>query len=249
MEVTVRLYAILKDQAGRSRVTASLDEPATVETLLASLARDYPTLAAGLPTAVVAVNRAFAGAGTPLEAGDEVAIFPPVSGGGDPFPHPVYFALAPEPVDLGTVQQHLNRPDVGAIVTFTGSVRGRTSRDGLPAETISLEYEAYEEMALERMAQIAWEIWERWPQVKGIAIVQRVGRLAVGDLTTFVACAAGHRDEGAFAAARFGIDRLKEIVPIWKKEVGRDKSVWVEGDYRPTPADNPPIIKEEETPR
>ena len=74
--------------------------------------------------------------------------------------------------------------------------------------------------------------------VKGVAIVQRIGRLGVGDATTLVACAAGHRDQGAFEAARYGIDRLKEIVPVWKKEIGEDKSVWVEGSYTPTTADN-----------
>jgi molybdopterin synthase catalytic subunit len=88
------------------------------------------------------------------------------------------------------------------------------------------------------MAQIASEIWQRWPLVMGIAIVQRVGKLEIGETTTIVACAAAHRDQGAFEAARYGIDRLKEIVPVWKKEVGRDRSVWVEGDYRPTQEDN-----------
>ena len=88
------------------------------------------------------------------------------------------------------------------------------------------------------MRQIALEIWERWPLVKGIAIVQQLGKLTVGDHTTFVACASGHRDQGVFDAARYGIDRLKEIVPVWKKEVGPDESVWVEGHYHPTVEDN-----------
>jgi molybdopterin synthase catalytic subunit len=117
-------------------------------------------------------------------------------------------------------------------------VRGQTQRDGLPPETLRLEYEAYEAMATEKMAQIAREIWARWPLVRGVALVQRLGSLAVGDVTTFVACAGRHRDEGVFEAARYGIDRLKEIVPVWKKEIGADRSVWVEGHYRPTPDDN-----------
>ena len=74
--------------------------------------------------------------------------------------------------------------------------------------------------------------------VKGVAIVQRIGKLSIGETTTLVAVAAGHRDQGAFEAARYGIDRLKEIVPVWKKEVGQDQSVWIEGDYRPTETDN-----------
>ncbi len=93
-------------------------------------------------------------------------------------------------------------------------------------------------MAEKKMAQIAYEIWERWPGVKGVAIVQRVGKLDISDVTTFITCAAGHRDQGVFEAARYGIDRLKEIVPVWKKEVGPDRSVWVEGGYHPSADDN-----------
>lgn len=153
-------------------------------------------------------------------------------------PYPTYFALAAEPPDIAAIHAHLTTPSVGAVISFVGSVRGSTQRDGLPPETIYLEYEAYADMAHAKMAQIAREIWERWPDVQGVAIVQRIGRLTVGETTTFVACAAGHRDQGAFAAARYGIDRLKEIVPVWKKEVGPDSAVWVEGSYRPTAADN-----------
>ena len=104
--------------------------------------------------------------------------------------------------------------------------------------SLYLEYEAYQEMAELKMAQIAHEIRERWPLVKGIAIVQRIGKLEIGQSTTLVMCAAAHRDQGAFEAARFGIDRLKEIVPVWKKEVGEDQSIWLEGSYHPTEADN-----------
>ena len=92
-------------------------------------------------------------------------------------------------------------------------------------------------MAEKKMSQIAREIWEKWPDVKGIAIVQRIGKLDVGEITTYVACAAGHRDQDVFTATRYGIDRLKEIVPVWKKEISSDQQVWVEGTYKPTPAD------------
>lgn len=152
--------------------------------------------------------------------------------------HPTYFLLAEEEPDLNDICARITRPDVGAVITFRGTVRGATKRDGLPEETLQLEYEAYSEMAYERMAQIATEIWAKWPDVKGVAIVQRIGTLGVGSMTTLVACAAGHRDQGAFEAARYGIDRLKEIVPVWKREIGADKSVWVEGDYRPNTSDN-----------
>ncbi|MCB9419281.1 MAG: molybdenum cofactor biosynthesis protein MoaE [Ardenticatenaceae bacterium] len=238
MKLQIRLFATLKDRAGRDRIEISLDEPATVQTLLDVLTAVHPNLAPILPSALVAVNKNFAAATTPIWPGDEVALFPPVSGGSSEIPHPTYFAITEEEFDLNAIHARLNQPDVGAIVSFTGFVRGQTQREGMPPQTIHLEYEAYSEMAGDKMAQIAREIWQRWPQVKGIAIVQRIGKLDVGQHTTFVACAAGHRDQGVFDAARYGIDRLKEIVPVWKKEVGPDKSVWVEGHYRPTEEDN-----------
>jgi len=238
MPFTIRLFATLKDRAGRDRVQLALDTPATVHTLLAALAAEYPALREALPSALVAVNQSFAFPETAVQPGDEIAIFPPVSGGEDDPVHPTYFAITHEPLDMNAIHQRLARPDVGAVVSFTGSVRGQTRREGLPPETLYLEYEAYSSMAENKMAQIAREIWARWPLVKGIAIVQRIGQLSIGDVTTYVACAAGHRDQGVFDAARYGIDRLKEIVPVWKKEVGADSSVWVEGHYQPTEDDN-----------
>jgi MoaE-MoaD fusion protein len=239
INVEVRLYATLKDRAGRGRIVVAVEEPATVEKLTTAIAETYPALAPALPVALVAVNKAFAGPETAVRAEDDVAIFPPVSGGtADPEPFPTYFAVTTAEVDLNAVLAHLSQPDVGAVVTFTGAVRGETEREGLPPQTLHLEYEAYEEMAELKMAQIAREIWARWPSVKGVAIVQRIGRLEIGEMTTLVACASAHRDQGVFEAARYGIDRLKEIVPVWKKEVGADRSLWVEGDYRPTEEDN-----------
>ena len=237
MELTIRLFATLKDRAGQDRIPISLSQPATVQSLLDALAEAYPALRPSLPTALIAVNKNFAFPETAVQPNDEIALFPPVSGGGE-WPHPTYFAISPNAPDLNAIHAHLVRPDVGAVVSFTGSVRGQTAREGLPPETLYLEYEAYSGMAEQKMAQIAQEIWANWPQVKGVAIVQRVGQLQIGDLTTYVACAAGHRDQGVFEAARYGIDRLKEIVPVWKKEIGADRSEWVEGHYRPTEEDN-----------
>jgi len=239
MQLEVRLFATLKDRVGRERIQVSVQQPATVQDLIVAVGQGYPELAPALPSALVAVNKAFAGQDTSLLPGDEVAIFPPVSGGASSdYPHPTFFLVTAETIDLAAIHTHLIRPDIGAIVTFAGSVRGETQREGLPPATIYLEYEAYQEMAEVKMGQIAREIWKRWPIVKGVAIVQRIGKLSIGETTTLVAIAAGHRDQGAFEAARYGIDRLKEIVPVWKKEVGRDESVWIEGEYRPTEADN-----------
>lgn len=257
MEFDIRLFATLKDRAGTDLIRVRVEQPVTVQKLASAIGRDYPELADFLPTALVAVNKAFAGPDTTLNSGDEVAIFPPVSGGannagldsgeedGDAesvFPHPTFFAVTSDEIQLAEIHHHLKRPDIGAIVTFSGSVRGKTQREGLPEATIYLEYEAYREMAELKMGQIAREIWARWPAIKGVAIVQRIGKLTIGETTTIVACAAAHRDQGAFEAARYGIDRLKEIVPVWKKEVGQDESIWIEGGYRPTEADNLPEV-------
>ena len=238
MEIEIRLFATLRDAAGQNKIQVIVAEPATVATVMAAIKAGHPRLGPAVDAAIVSVNKAFAMDDTPVAAGDEVALFPPVSGGASDLPYPTYFSITADEVDINAIHARLKQPDVGAIISFSGAVRGETARDGMPPETILLEYEAYNEMALVKMEQIAREIWAKWPLVKGIAIVQRVGRLQVGETTTFVACAAGHRDQGAFDAARFGIDRLKEIVPVWKKEVGPDKSVWIEGSYRPTTGDN-----------
>jgi MoaE-MoaD fusion protein len=248
MELEIRLFATLKDRAGQARIRIAVDEPATVQTVLDAIVAAYPQLETSLETTLISVNKSFAFPEMAINAADEIALFPPVSGGtfnggtvnggSSTQPYPTYFAITPHNFDLQSIQQQLTQPDVGAIVSFTGSVRGSTARDGYPLQTIYLEYEAYEEMATAKMAQIALEIWERWPSVKGIAIVQRVGKLNIGDHTTLVACASGHRDQGVFDAARYGIDRLKEIVPVWKKEVGPEQSTWVEGSYHPTEEDN-----------
>ncbi len=238
MKLEIRLFATLKDRAGSERIQIDLAESATVRMMLDEVTAVHPILAPLLPASLISVNKAFAEPDTPIQPNDEIALFPPVSGGSATLPHPTYFAITEEALDSDAIQARLTQPDVGAIVSFTGSVRGQTARDGLPQQTVHLEYEAYSEMAELKMAQIAREIWDRWPQVKGIAIVQRIGKLDIGQTTTFVACASGHRDQGVFDAARYGIDRLKEIVPVWKKEVGPEKSVWVEGKYRPTEKDN-----------
>jgi molybdopterin converting factor subunit 1 len=236
MELEIRLFATLKDRIGHKTISITMSEPADVRDLLAAVSESYPELTTSLPAVLVAVNRTYAGEKTPIHSGDEVAFFPPVSGGDNSAP--TFFAVTTERVDLEDIHARLTRPDVGAIVTFSGSVRGQTQREGLPNTTLYLEYESYQEMAELKMAQIAREIWARWPLVIGIAIVQRVGKLSIGEVTTIVACAAAHRDQGAFEAARYGIDRLKEIVPVWKKEVGEDQSIWIEGDYQPTEDDN-----------
>ena len=106
-----------------------------------------------------------------------------------------------------------------------------------PVENVALRYRI---PTGKTVAQVAEEIRQQWPTVEGIAIVQRIGRLDAGTPTVLIACTAAHRDTGVFEAARYGIDRLKQIVPVWKKEIGPDGEAWVEGDYRPQPRDRRP---------
>lgn len=145
---------------------------------------------------------------------------------------PTLTIITEEAFDLDAITAKITLPTTGAIVLFTGAVRAVTGRDN-PHKTLYLEYEAYLPMADAKMRQIADEIRQRWPEIEGIAIIQRIGHLEPGIPTTLIACAAPHRDVGVFEAARYGIDRLKEIVPIWKKEVSSQGEQWVEGSYFP----------------
>jgi molybdopterin synthase catalytic subunit len=150
--------------------------------------------------------------------------------------YPTIFSITEAELDLDALLEAITLPSTGAAAIFTGMVRGVTSRDN-PHETVYLEYEAYKPMAEAKMQQVADEIRAKWPVIEGIAIVQRIGKLYPRTPTVLIACTAAHRDTGVFEAARYGIDRLKEIVPVWKKEVGPQGEEWVEGDYIPRPGE------------
>jgi molybdopterin synthase catalytic subunit len=149
---------------------------------------------------------------------------------------PTIFSITQSEFDLNALIARVTLPTTGAACIFTGVVRGITER-GDAHQTQYLEYEAYVPMAEAKMRQVAEEIRQRWLAVEGIAIVQRVGTLQPGTLTVLIICTAAHRDTGVFEAARYGIDRLKEIVPIWKKEVGPGGEQWIEGEYIPRAGD------------
>ena len=145
---------------------------------------------------------------------------------------PTIFSITEDEIDLNDMLARVTLTSTGAAAIFTGMVRGETRRDDAH-ETEYLEYEAYIPMAEAKMKQVAAEIRAKWPVVEGIAIVQRIGKLYPKTPTVLIACTAAHRDTGVFDAARYGIDRLKEIVPIWKKEVSPTVEFWVEGEYIP----------------
>ncbi len=150
--------------------------------------------------------------------------------------YPTILSVTESELDLNELLAKITLPTTGAAAIFTGMVRGVTSR-APEHETRYLLYEAYVPMAEAKMRQVADEIRQRWPVVEGIAIVQRIGRLDPQTPTVLIACTSAHRDDGVFEAARYGIDRLKEIVPIWKKEVGPSGEEWVEGEYIPKPGE------------
>lgn len=149
---------------------------------------------------------------------------------------PTIFSITEDEIDLNDLLAKITLTSTGAAAIFTGMVRGETRR-GEAHDTDYLEYEAYIPMAEAKMKQVAEEIRAKWSVIEGIAIVQRIGKLYPKTPTVLIACTAAHRDTGVFEAARYGIDRLKEIVPIWKKEVSPDGQFWVEGDYTPKPGE------------
>ena len=154
----------------------------------------------------------------------------------EPVDYPTIFSITEDEIDLNLLVDRITLSSSGAAAIFTGMVRGVTTREN-SHETVYLEYEAYKPMAEAKMLQVANEIRARWPVIQGIAIVQRIGRLYPRTPTVLIACSAAHRDTGVFDAARYGIDRLKEIVPVWKKEVGPQGEEWVEGGYIPKPGE------------
>lgn len=241
MQIRLLFFATLRDKLGQKSLELEVPEGMRVGELKAFLAERYPALQEALCSVLVSVDREFAFDEIELHAGAEVAFFPPVSGGQETFP--LIVQVTEEQIDLNELLDAITLESTGAAAIFSGMVRGVTERDE-PHRTVYLEYEAYVPMAEEKMRQIAAEIRQRWPAVQGIAIVQRIGKLYPRTPTVLIACTAAHRDTGVFDAARYGIDRLKEIVPIWKKEVGPNGQFWVEGEYRPGPQD---IFSEQET--
>lgn len=244
MTIKVLFFATLKDRAGVRAVDLPLPSQPTIAALKAELEQRFSGLQNALSSAVTSINKEFAFPTDPIRDGDEVAFFPPVSGGApdQSTPEtldrwPTIMQLAEGAISVDQLTAAITRPETGAVCVFSGVVRGQTATDSGVQQTARLEYEAYAEMAEAKMGQVADEIRERFPGVQGIAIVQRIGVLDVGTPTVLIACASGHRDEGCFEAARYGIDRLKEIVPVWKKEIAPSGEQWVEGHYHPTETD------------
>ena len=229
MQVKILLFATLRQAAGVPSVRIDIPDEAAVADVRSALMKQYPALAGLFQQSLAAVNQQFASEDLKLVKGAEIAFFPPVSGGSE---LPTICKLTRRPVRIDSLVEQVTLKTTGAVAVFTGVIRGKTTRSDFP-DTAALTYEAYKPMALGKMKQIADEIRERWKAVEGIAIVQRLGTMKPGTVTVVIACSSPHRDEGVFDAARYGIDRLKEIVPVWKKEISPDGETWVEGEYIP----------------
>ena len=233
IKIKLLFFANFREQAKTNHAELDLQEGATVADLRKAIGERFPAMQALLPSALVSINQEFAFDPEIIPPGAEVGLFPPVSGGSE---FPTILKVTNDVLDLDELVEQITQDSTGAVCVFSGIVRGITTR-GAAHETAALEYEAYIPMAEAKMAQVAREIRERWSAVEGIVIVQRIGRLKPKTPTVLIACAAAHRDTGVFEAARYGIDRLKEIVPIWKKEIGPHGETWVEGDYHPHPGE------------
>ena len=238
MRVRVLFFGQLKEIVGQAEDVAELSEGARVEDLFTRYGNRFPQLAAFRPSVVASVNQEFAEWRAPLASGDEVAFLPPVSGGERGAVEDL-FQLVCGPIPIEEIAVRLKAPEDGAVITFDGIVRNNLRG----RQTLYLEYEAYEPMALAKLRQIGAEIRERFP-IHRIAIVHRLGRLEIGETSVLIAISSPHR-RAAFDACRYAIDTLKRTVPIWKKEYFAGGAVWAEGEV---PSAEPFSTPSESTP-
>ena len=215
MRIRVKLFASVREIVGQKELILEVPDGMKASALPYRLAIEYPGMRALVAFLKIAVNHEYADGERVLIEGDEVALLPPVSGGVDAF------EITETPLSLDAVTTAIGQDTCGAIASFLGIVRGFARGRRVD----HLEYDAYPEMAIAKMQQIGDEIRARWP-VDRIAIVHRVGRLGVGEASVAIAVASPHRHE-VLQACAYAIERLKEIVPIWKKEVWSDGSEWI----------------------
>lgn len=223
MQIDVRYFAIIREIIGRAAEQRDVPETTTVGDLFDQLIAEHPRLERVKPVTMLMVNQGYVSVDHQLRSGDEVALIPPVSGGAA-----ARFRVHSDALDPRAIEARVADPGAGAIVTFVGTVRNT----GRGQAVTHLEYEAYAPAAERMLAQIGQEIWDRW-KLDRVAIEHRVGLLVVGEASVVISVASAHRD-AAFDACRYAIERIKQIVPIWKKEHYADGAVWIgsEHDYQ-----------------
>lgn len=231
VRIKVLFFGTLKDHTGIAEESIEVSPGATSTSVFDSYAARCPALETHRASIAAAVNQQFVRRQTPLNDGDELAFLPPVSGGAGPYTHAIedpaghLFALTRSPIDTTALRSRLLAETDGALLVFEGVVRGETKG----RRTLRLEYACYEAMAVEQMARLGREAAAAH-SIGRVAIVHRLGAIEIGEASIFIAVAAPHRAP-AYAASRELIDRLKKLVPIWKKEHYADGEIWVEGAW------------------
>ena len=224
MQVRVLFFGVLKDLAGRSSDVLTLPDEATAGDVVEHYETRLASFKGKLSSIAVSVNQEYTGLEAKLRAGDEVALLPPVSGG------LARVAIVREKIETVVELERMKRPEDGAAVVFEGVVRNHSRG----RRTLFLEYEAYEAMARKQMESRAEQALTQF-QVRDVALVHRLGRLEIGEVSVLIVVASAHR-AAAFEACRWLIDTLKRTVPIWKKEHFEDGAVWADGEPFPAQA-------------
>lgn len=222
IKVTALLFGQAREWAGSSSIDLVLAAPATVESAFETLKSMHPRLGEMQRSLLFAVNEEYASLSHPLSEGDRIAVLPPVSGG-EASKRDI-FEITREPIDIADLRKRLLEGDSGAVVVFDGVARNNTKG----RRTLFLEYEGYEPMSLRTMEQIGSEVRESWA-INRLGIVHRLGRIEICESSVVIIVTSAHR-KIAFEACHYAIDRLKKIVPIWKKEYFEDGAVWIENE-------------------
>ena len=230
--VRVLLFGAAREAAGCGELPLDVGAPATAASVLEELLAARPALRRFGRSLLVAVNEEYAGPQREVRANDEVAVFPPVSGGardaGESAADQDFFELTAGAIDVGEVARRVVPRGCGATVTLDGYVREWTRG----RRTLHLVYEAYAPMALAEMRRLGARLREKFPDVAHVGVVHRTGRLEVGETSVVISVAAPHR-RAAFEACEWAIKELKRTVPVWKKEFYEGGEVWVEGEGAP----------------
>jgi molybdopterin converting factor subunit 1 len=221
MQVRLLFFATLKDIVGARQLQIDLPAGSTIADLLTRLESSYPRLKDYRPVLLTAINEDYVDKNARINEGDEVAIFPPVSGG-EASPNPMV-VITRDPIDAQKVARELLRGEDGAICVFEGVVRNNSKGK----RTLHLVYEAYESMAFKKLEEIGQFVRQAW-DIDRIALIHRLGHMDIGETSVAVIVTSAHR-RAAFDACHYAIDKLKKVVPIWKKEFFEDGEIWVEG--------------------
>jgi molybdopterin synthase catalytic subunit len=219
MKVQVRLFARYREAAGSDRVELDLPEGGTAQSAWEAVSRRFPVLHPYRPFTLFALRDDYVQPEQTLRDGDELCLFPPVSGGA---PEADWIEVTTQPLSEQAVAEAVGTPGAGGIVLFSGVVRDQTGGRRVKY----LEYEAHAPMAEAKMRQIAADLRVRWPDVARVVMIHRIGRLEIGESSVMIGVSSPHRRQ-AFEACHFAIDTLKETVPVWKKEYFEDGEVWV----------------------